>query len=79
MAAGKRVMFTFDDRSYGTLKRITEEGKFSSMADTVRDSLMIAGSLQNQSQEGFTEVIVRNPKTNEKRIITIPSLLPSGS
>ena len=48
------------------------------MADTVRESLQISRALQTQAQQGFTEVIVRNPETNEERVLVIPAL-QSGS
>ncbi len=70
----KRVAFTFDERSLNTLENMTEEGNFSSMADTVRESLQISRALQAQMKQGFTEVIVRNPETGEERVVIIPSL-----
>jgi hypothetical protein len=60
------------------LQKITEQGRFSSMADTVRESLQISRALQTQAQQGFTEVIVRNPETDEERVLVIPTL-QSGS
>jgi hypothetical protein len=30
--------------------------------------------LQNQAEQGFTEIIVRNPETNEERVIVVPAL-----
>lgn len=70
----KRVVFTFDERSLESLKQITEQGHFASMAETVRESLQINRALQRQAQGGFTEVVVRNPRTKEERVIVIPSL-----
>ena len=70
----KRVAFVFDERSLSTLEEMTEDGKFSSMASTVRDSLQISRALQTQAREGYSEVIVRNPKTGEEKVIIIPSL-----
>jgi hypothetical protein len=70
----KRVAFTFDERSLATLEDMTMEGKFSTMADTVRDSLQISRALQAQAKGGFTEVVVRNPETGEEKVIVIPSL-----
>ena len=70
----QRVVFTFDEKSLESLKQITERGHFASMAETVRESLQINRALQRQAQNGFTEVVVRNPKTNEERVIVIPSL-----
>ena len=74
MAKTRRVMFTFDERSLDSLQRITKEGRYPSMAETVRDSLQINRALQVQAQQGFTEVVVRNPQTKEDRVIVIPAL-----
>lgn len=70
----RRVAFTFDERSLVTLEEMTDEGHFSSMADTVRESLQISRTLQSQAKKGFTEIIVRNPDTGEERVIIIPFL-----
>lgn len=79
MAKTRRVVFSFDERSLESLQKITEQGRFASMADTVRESLQISRALQTQAQQGFTEVIVRNPETDEERVLVIPTLqLGSG-
>ena len=70
----KRVAFTFDERSLLTLEDMTAEGHFSSMADTVRESLQMSYALQNQAKNGFTEIVVRNPETGDERVIVIPFL-----
>jgi Arc/MetJ-type ribon-helix-helix transcriptional regulator len=70
----KRVVFTFDERSLAALEDMTEEGLFSSMADTVRESLQISRALQTQAKKGFTDIIVRDPETGEERVLVIPSL-----
>jgi Arc/MetJ-type ribon-helix-helix transcriptional regulator len=74
MPKTQRVVFSFDDRSLESLKRITEQGRYPSMANAVRESLQINRALQNQAEQGFTEVIVRNPETKEERVIVIPNL-----
>jgi Arc/MetJ-type ribon-helix-helix transcriptional regulator len=74
MGKSKRVTFTFDERSLDTLEDMTEEGKFSSMAETVRESLQISRALQSQAKKGFKELVVRNPETGEERVIVIPHL-----
>ena len=76
MAKTRRVVFSFDERSLESLQKITEQGWFASMADTVRESLQISRALQTQAQQGFTEVIVRNPETDEERVLVIPTLQP---
>jgi Arc/MetJ-type ribon-helix-helix transcriptional regulator len=74
MSKNKRVVFSFDERSLESLQKLTEQGRFSSMADTVRESLQISRALQSQAGQGFTEVLVRNPETNEERVLVIPTL-----
>jgi Arc/MetJ-type ribon-helix-helix transcriptional regulator len=74
MAKTKRVVFTFDERSLTSLEDLTEQGRFPSMAETVRESLQISRALQKQAEQGFTEVVVRNPKTSEERVVVIPTL-----
>lgn len=77
MSKTRRVVFSFDERCLESLQKLTAQGRFSSMADTVRESLQISRTLQSQARQGFTEVIVRNPDTNEERVLVIPNLQPS--
>ncbi len=74
MAKSKRVVFTFDERSLRALEVMTEEGKYNSMADTVRESLQISRALQTQAKQGFSEITLLNPDTGEKRVVVIPHL-----
>lgn len=76
MAKTKRVVFSFDERSLASLEDLTKQGQFSSMADTVRESLQITKALQSQAEQGFTEVRIRNPETNEERVIVMPAIAP---
>ena len=78
MAKAQRVVFTFDDRSLQSLQRIKEQGRFSSMADAVRESLQVSRALQTQAEQGYTELVVRNPKTGEERVVVIPALHASS-
>jgi len=74
MSKAQRVVFSFDERSLESLKRIREQGRFSSMADAVRGSLQVSRALQSQAEQGFSELVVRNPQTGEERVIVIPNL-----
>ena len=74
MAKTKRVVFSFDERSLASLEDLTQQGRFPSMAETVRESLQISRALQTQAEQGFTELIVRNPATKEERVIVVPTL-----
>ena len=79
MANTRRLVFTFDERSLESLEKIKQQGRFSSLADAVRQSLQISKALQAQGQQGYKEVIVRNPETKEERVLVIPHLLPEGA
>ncbi len=78
MAKTKRVVFSFDERSYDSLEQIKERGRYGSLAEAVRESLQVSRALQNQSGQGFTEVVVRNPNTGEERVMVIPTLVAGG-
>jgi len=73
MSGSKRILFTFDPRNYQTLRDFTSTGAFSSAADAVRGAVLIARELQAQAQQGFTEIVVRNPQTKEERILVLPA------
>jgi metal-responsive CopG/Arc/MetJ family transcriptional regulator len=70
----KRVVFTFDERSLDSLEKLKKEARFDSLADAVRNSLQVVRALQQQKQQGYTEVVVRNPDSKEERVVVIPNL-----
>lgn len=72
MARSKRFLFTFDPRSEQNLRKLTDDGGFPSASDAVRDALRMARTLQEQERLGFTEVVVRNPETNQEKVIVLP-------
>jgi Arc/MetJ-type ribon-helix-helix transcriptional regulator len=74
MAKAQRVVFSFDERSLESLQQMRERGRFSSMAEAVRESLQTSRALQTQAEQGYTELVVRNPKTGEERVLVIPTL-----
>jgi Arc/MetJ-type ribon-helix-helix transcriptional regulator len=74
MPKTRRVVFSFDDRSLESLQSMTEQGKFPSMATAVRESLQVSRALQIQAEQGYTEVVVRNPETGDERVLVIPRL-----
>ena len=76
MTNKRRVVFSFDERSLESLEEITKLAKFSSLGETVKESLQVSRALQKQAEEGFSEVVVRNPKSKEERIIVVPNLVP---
>jgi hypothetical protein len=70
----KRVVFTFDERSLDSLEKLKEHARFDSLAEAVRSSLQVARALQQQKEQGYTEVVVRNPDSKEERVVVIPNL-----
>jgi len=74
MPKTQRVIFSFDERSLDSLQKIKEQGRFASMGEAVRESLQISRALQSQAQQGFSEIVVRNPDTKEERVIVVPVL-----
>jgi hypothetical protein len=70
----KRVVFTFDERSLDSLEKLKELARFDSLAEAVRNSLQVARALQQQKEQGYTEVVVRNPDSKEERVVVIPNL-----
>ena len=70
----KRVVFTFDERSLDSLEKLKEQARFDSLAEAVRNSLQVARALQQQKEQGYTEVVVRNPESKEERVVVIPDL-----
>lgn len=69
-----RIVFTFDEQSLAGLEEIKDDGNYSCFAETVRDSLQITRSLQKLAKRGYSEIIVRDPKTEEERLLIIPTL-----
>ena len=78
MAAKKkiRIVFTFDEQSLAVLEEIKDDGNYACFAETVRDSLQITRSLQKLAKRGYSEIIVRDPKTEEERLTYVS--LPYG-
>ncbi|MGA3178978.1 MAG: hypothetical protein ABSF38_01400 [Verrucomicrobiota bacterium] len=74
MSTKKRVVFTFDERSLESLEQLKSQAKFNSLADAVRSSLQVNRALQQQKEQGYSEVVVRNPETKEERVLIIPNL-----
>jgi hypothetical protein len=76
--ANQRVVFTFDERSLESLKHLQQKGAFSSMGTAVRESVLLNEILQDQVSQGFSEVILRNPHSNQEKVVILPSLQRSA-
>jgi hypothetical protein len=64
-----RVAFTFDDRSLFALYSVNEWLMCRNYGEALTWSLRILWTLYKLREQGYTELIVRNPKTGEERII----------
>lgn len=69
-----RIVVTFGANSLDSLKKIQKRGEFSSISAAVREAVLLSEVLQEQAGNGFTEVILRNTKTNKEKMLEIPSL-----
>lgn len=65
----KRVIFTFAPESLSALEQIQERGGYASLAETVKDSLQILWAIQKGAKQGYTELILRNPKTDSEKVV----------
>lgn len=70
----KRVAFTFDDPSYHALYTLTEQLGGKDMAETVRTALQLLEALRREREQGYSEIVVRHPRTDKERVVTIPLL-----
>ncbi len=74
MPKAKRIIFSFDESSERQLIDLTEDGKFSSKARAVRESVALFRRLQEYHKQGYTELYVRNPGTQNELRVTFTSL-----
>lgn len=63
-----RIVFSFDERSLATLKKVQAVGNYKSLAEVVRVSLATFAAIQSQSIKGYTELRLRNPETKDEAI-----------
>ena len=69
-----RIAFTFDEQSFNVLTTLKEKGRYETLGKTVSNSIRILKTFHNQAEQGYSEVVLRNPKTNQERVLIIPSL-----
>ena len=71
----RRVAFNFDDKSLTALDQHCGQLNLKTWGEGLRVALARFRILQKHALEGFTEVEVRNPRTGEARIMSIPSMV----
>ena len=67
----KRVVFIFDNLMYDRFKHWQHKKRHETMAQTIREALRIVQALDGQKEQGYTEVLVRNPQTQEMKVMVI--------
>jgi len=72
--AANRVDLAFDDASFDLLTAMTEKFGLGTHARTLREALRILHALQTHAEEGFSDVLVENPKTFDQRKLRIEFL-----
>lgn len=63
----KRVVLSFDAVAYGNLEELRKRRGLKSVADAIRDALVVRTVLERQAEQGFSQVVVRNPDTRKER------------
>jgi hypothetical protein len=53
--------------AYGNLEELRKRRGQNSVAETIRDALVVRTMLERQAEQGFSQVMVRDPDTNKIR------------
>ena len=67
-----RIVFEFDDEATAQLIGLMDRHNFQTMGKTISYCLGLTTSIGKHADEGFTELIVRNPNTSEQRKLILP-------
>ncbi len=64
----------FDEAAYRHISKLKEEDptKYNTLGDVVSDSLRIQDALRSEEKQGFDQILVRNRRTREIRILYFP-------
>ena len=63
----KRVVLSFDAVAYGNLEELRKRRGLNSAAEAIKDALVVRTMLERQAEQGFSQVMVRDPDTNKIR------------
>ncbi len=66
-----KVVFSFSEEALTSLDRMTRDAGLST-AQTLCESLRLARAVQKQMANGFTELVLRNPRTGAEQRIRQP-------
>ncbi len=68
----RTLAFQFDEAAYEHIQKVKKDRGYSTEGEVVGDSLRIQEALQSEEKQGFNQILVRNPRTRETRILTFP-------
>ena len=66
--ASKRVVSTFDVRALEAAQQLQRSQGHHSLAETVRQSIQVLKTIEDQKAQGFSELCVRHPNGQERVI-----------
>ncbi|HEY6329036.1 MAG TPA: hypothetical protein VI756_06845, partial [Blastocatellia bacterium] len=69
-----RLILTFTENAFRALEEIVQRGRWNTIPDVVQIGLRLERLIQIQSEEGFTELFVRNPRTGAERLVLYKTL-----
>jgi hypothetical protein len=67
----KKMLVSFNPRDLFLLEELTRRGGFASKAEATKESVLLRGRIVAQMDQGFTDVVVRNPKSGKERGVVI--------
>lgn len=70
----RRIRFDFDEVSFQTLENLRILNGYSTLGESLRDCIKIFANIDKQARRGFTEVILRNPHTDEALLLDISKI-----
>ncbi len=77
MVRSKRILFTFDPRRRRNLREFAKSGGCPSVPHPEIDALRVARAVHDQARLGFTEIVVRNPFTNQEKVMVLAQSHPA--
>jgi Arc/MetJ-type ribon-helix-helix transcriptional regulator len=68
----KRIIFTFDDSAVDSLDSIQARHRYKSKGEVIRTALSLMQALSSHADKGFTDVLLKNPKSGSTRHLILP-------
>ena len=67
----KRVVLSFDAVAFGNPEELRRKGGFKSIAEAIKDALVVRTMLHRQAEQGFSQLLVQNPDSRKERIVAL--------